>query len=302
MDILVTGGTVFASRYTAEYFASNGHEVFVLNRGSKPQSEKVTPIIADRHSLGGTLRNRHFDAVIDVTAYNADDVNSLLDGLGSFGCYILVSSSAVYPETLPQPFRENCNIGVNSIWGKYGTDKIAAEQALRSRVPDAYILRPPYLCGPMNNLHREAFVFECAEQGRTFYLPRDGSMKLQFFHIGDMCRFMELLIKKKPKKHIFNVGYPEAVTIKEWVKLCYETVGEVPVFNEVHDDIPQRSYFPFYDYEYILDVSDMLKLMPELTPLSVSMTESYEWFGGNRGLIVRKPLIEFIDANKEILK
>ena len=302
MVILVTGGTVFASRYTAGYFASMGHEVFVLNRGTKPQPENVTPIIADRHSLGDILRNRHFDAVIDVTAYNADDVNCLLDGLGTFGCYILVSSSAVYPETLPQPFKEDGSIGVNSIWGKYGTDKIAAEQALRSRVPDAYILRPPYLCGPMNNLHREAFVFECAEQGRSFYLPKDGSMKLQFFHIGDMCRFMELLIEKKPKKHIFNVGYPEAVTVKEWVNLCYETVGEIPVFNEVYDDIPQRSYFPFYDYEYTLDVAEMLELMPVLTPLSRSLTESYEWFRKNRGLIIRKPLMEFIDANKETLK
>ena len=302
MVILVTGGTVFASRYTAGYFASMGHEVFVLNRGTKPQPENVTPIIADRHSLGDKLRNRHFDAVIDVTAYNADDVNCLLDGLGSFGCYILVSSSAVYPETLPQPFKEDGSIGVNSIWGKYGTNKIAAEQALRSRVPDAYILRPPYLCGPMNNLHREAFVFECAEQGRSFYLPKDGSMKLQFFHIGDMCRFMELLIEKKPKKHIFNVGYPEAVTVKEWVNLCYETVGEIPVFNEVYDDIPQRSYFPFYDYEYTLDVAEMLELMPVLTPLSRSLTESYEWFAENRGLIIRKPLMEFIDANKETLK
>ena len=302
MVILVTGGTVFASRYTAGYFASMGHEVFVLNRGTKPQPENVTPIIADRHSLGDALRNRHFDAVIDVTAYNADDVNCLLDGLGTFGCYILVSSSAVYPETLPQPFKEDGSIGVNSIWGKYGTDKIAAEQALRSRVPDAYILRPPYLCGPMNNLHREAFVFECAEQGRSFYLPKDGSMKLQFFHIGDMCRFMELLIEKKPKKHIFNVGYPEAVTVKEWVNLCYETVGEIPVFSEVHNDIPQRSYFPFYDYEYTLDVAEMLELMPVLTPLSRSLTESYEWFAENRGLIIRKPLMEFIDANKETLK
>ena len=127
-------------------------------------------------------------------------------------------------------------------------------------------------------------------------------MKLQFFHIGDMCRFMELLIEKKPKKHIFNVGYPEAVTVKEWVNLCYETVGEIPVFSEVHNDIPQRSYFPFYDYEYTLDVAEMLELMPVLTPLSRSLTESYEWFAENRGLIIRKPLMEFIDANKETLK
>lgn len=302
MDILVTGGTVFASRYTAGYFAAKGHNVYVLNRGSRPQPENVTPIIADRHALGDTLKGKHFDAVIDVTAYNADDVNHLLNGLGSFGQYILVSSSAVYPETLPQPFTESSPAGANSIWGKYGTDKIAAEQALAARADNAYILRPPYLCGPMNNLHREAFVFECAEQGRTFYLPGDGSMKMQFFHIGDMCRFMELLIENKPDKHIFNVGYPEAVTIRDWVELCYKIVGNSPAFSEVYDDIPQRSYFPFYDYEYILDVTDMKELMPELTPLAESMKQSYEWFSNNRDKIVRKPLMDFIDSHKEMLK
>ena len=38
--ILVTGGTVFVSRYVAEYFAKQGNQVFVLNRNSRPQSEK----------------------------------------------------------------------------------------------------------------------------------------------------------------------------------------------------------------------------------------------------------------------
>ena len=81
MNILVTGGTVFASRYTAEYFAAKGHSVYVLNRGSKPQSTGVKLICADRHSLGSELRSLNFDAVIDVTSYNGTDVSDLLDGL-----------------------------------------------------------------------------------------------------------------------------------------------------------------------------------------------------------------------------
>lgn len=295
MDILVTGGTVFASRFTAEYFAKAGHNVYVLNRGNRPQPEGATPIIADRHDLGDILRHRHFGAVIDVTAYNEHDVEHLLDGLGSFDNYILISSSAVYPETLPQPFRETDKCGENSIWGKYGTDKIAAEKALFRRVPNAYVLRPPYLCGPMNNLHREAFVFECAEQDREFYLPKQGEMKLQFFDIGDLCRVMEAILQKQPAQHIFNVGNEKAVTIKEWVALCYKAVGKTPRFEYVAEKIPQRSYFPFYDYEYFLDVSAMSSLIGKLTPLEESLRSSYEWFRNNRRSIVRKPLKEYID-------
>ena len=57
MKILVTGGTVFASRYTAEYFVRKGNEVYVLNRNSKPQSEGVKLINCDRHNLGDSLKN-----------------------------------------------------------------------------------------------------------------------------------------------------------------------------------------------------------------------------------------------------
>ena len=299
MKILVTGGTVFASRYTAEYFAAKGHEVYVLNRGSKPQSANVRHIRADRHSLGDVLKQYSFDAVLDVTSYNDDDVRTLNEALGEIGSYIFVSSSAVYPETLPQPFREDMECGANSIWGAYGTDKLAAENWLRENVPNAYILRPPYLCGAMNNLYREAFVFECAEAGRPFYVPKNGQMRLQFCHIGDMCRFMELLLERQPVQRIFNVGSPETVTVEEWVRLCYAVLGKEPELRYVSADVPQRSYFPFYDYEYVLDVSRQQTIMSETAPLAGALRESYLWWREDRGLIVRKPLLGFIADNLE---
>lgn len=293
MKILVTGGTVFASRFTAEYFARR-HEVFVLNRGNRPQSEGVTLIKADRHAPGDTLKGYSFDAVIDVCAYNEADVRELLDGLGEFGCYVMVSSSAVYPETLPQPFKESQEVGANGIWGDYGVNKIAAERALTERVPDAYVIRPPYLYGKMNNLYREAFVFECAEKSLPFYVPKDGGLPLQFFDIEDMCRFIGILIDKRPERRVFNVGNPERVTVNGWVKRCYGVLDKRPVCVYVDGNIPQRSYFPFYDYDYKLDVSAMLELMPEVKPLEEGLRQSYEWFSENRELIARKPLLEFI--------
>lgn len=297
MDILVTGGTVFASRFTAEYFSKLGHNVYVLNRGSRPQSQNVIPIIADRHSLGNVLKKYHFNTIIDVTAYSSEDVNLLLDSLESFDKYFLISSSAVYPETLHQPFNETMKIGPNSIWGKYGTDKIAAERALLKRVPDAYIIRPPYLCGPMNNLYREAFVFECAESNRPFYLPMDGSMKLQFCHIGDVCRLIEKLLIIKSTEHIFNTGYPVPVSIIEWVTLCYGIMGKTPDFKHVNQEIPQRNYFPFYKYEYLLHVDRMINIIGEPTSLKKSLKESYDWYKNNQSLIIKKPLIQFIENN-----
>lgn len=297
MKILIIGGTVFASRYTAEYFIGKGHDVYALNRGTMPRSAGVNHINADRYSLGDSLKDYDFDAVAAVSLYDEKDTKSLLSALGNVKHFIFISSSAVYPETLPQPFSETQPCGINKHWGDYGTNKIAAERLILSEMPQAYILRPPYLYGKMNNLYREAFVFECAENNRPFYVPKDGSLPLQFFDIEDMCRFMEILLEKQPEQHIFNVGNPETVTIKEWVSLCYEVLGKKPELRYVDRSVNRRDYFPFLDYEYRLDVTAMLKLMDNLKPMEKGLSESYEWYGNNRELIRRKPLIEFIENN-----
>lgn len=294
--MLITGGTVFVSRYAAQYYA-NRYNVSVLNRNSRPQCDGVTLIEGDRHALGDKLRGYHFDVILDITSYDAADVNDLLDAVGSFDDYILVSSSAVYPETAPQPFTEETVTAPNKYWGKYGTDKIGAENTLLKRIPDAYILRPPYLYGPGNNVYREAFVFACAMLDRPFYLPGDGEMKLQFFHVQDFCLFVDRLLEAHPRQRIFNVGNPDAVTIKEWVTLCYNTVGKTPEFVNVSREVEQRKYFPFYNYEYYLDVEKQSSLMPDTKPLCEGLQESYHWYLENANLVNRKPLMAYIDEN-----
>lgn len=295
--VLVTGGTVFVSRYVAEYYVRKNYDVYVLNRNTKVQSEGVTLIEADRKNLGNVLKDYHFDVVFDITAYNANDVDSLLDGLGSFDDYILISSSSVYPEYCAQPFTENTPIGENKIWGKYGMGKVEAERALQARVPGAYILRPPYLYGPMNNVYREAFVFDCAIKERKFYIPKDGELKLQFFHVKDLCRFMDILIERHPEQKVYNVGNEDAVTIREWAEACYEVVGKRLEFVNVYQDLEQRNYFSFYDYDYYLDISKQKELMPTTDDLVNGLREALEWYLSHTDMVNRKPLIDFIDSN-----
>lgn len=294
--VLVTGGTVFVSRYIAEYYVAKGDEVYVVNRNSRKQSKGVKLIQADRHNLGEALRDYCFDIVID-TAYNADDVEKLLDALGDYKDYILISSSAVYPEYALQPFKEDTILGVNKYWGEYGTDKIEAEATLLKRNPNAYIVRPPYLYGQMNNVYREAFVFDCALSGRKFYLPKDGEMKLQFFHVHDLCRFIDILLEKKPEQRIYNVGNKEAVSIREWVEICYQVTGKNAEFINVYKDVEQRNYFCFYDYEYYLDVSKQYELMEDVKSLKDGLKESLEWYVNNQDKVNKKAYVNYIDSN-----
>lgn len=295
--ILITGGTTFVSRYAAAYFAERDYEVYVLNRNTKPQVKGVRLLEGDRHCLGDTLKKFHFDAVVDITSYNAEDVVDLYDALGSFDRYIMISSSAVYPEDGEQPFREESPMAANKFWGKYGTDKIEAERSLLQKVPDVYILRPPYLYGPMNNVYREAFVFDCAKADRRFYLPKDGEMKLQFFHVKDLCGLMEVIIETKPSAHIMNVGNVLTVSVKDWVTACYACFDKVPSFVNVYEEIEQRNYFSFYDYEYYLDVQKQQEIYPDTIPLDEGLKESAEWYLSNEEEVRKKAFIAYIDEN-----
>ncbi len=294
--LLVTGGTVFVSRYVAEYYVSKGYMVYVLNRNSRPQSDDVHLIETDRHNIGDDLKGIHFDVVID-TAYTAEDVELLLNAIDSYGDYVLISSSAVYPEDAEQPFKEETKVGANKFWGKYGTDKIAAEEALHRRNKSAYILRPPYLYGQMNNVYREAFVFDCAMSDRKFYLPKGGDMKLQFFHVEDLCRFIDVILEKKPEIHVFNVGNKESVSIREWVELGYKVVGKEAEFKNVYENIPFRNYFSFHEYEYYLDVSKQCELLNETKSMFDGLKEAFEWYKDNKDKVNSKLYMEYIDSN-----
>ncbi|WP_075720311.1 NAD-dependent epimerase/dehydratase family protein [Roseburia sp. 499] len=295
--ILITGGTVFVSQYVASYFVKKGEDVYVLNRNHYPQVEGVTLIEEDRHCLNNRLKKYDFDVILDITGYTKSDVQDLVEALGEIKQYIFISSSAIYPETLPQPFREEQEGGYNSIWGDYGINKYEAEQYLQEQVEQYYIVRPPYLYGPMQNLYREGFVFDCAVQERPFYLPKEGKMPLQFFHVEDLCRFLEILIEQKPKERIFNVGNSEIVDIKEWVQLCYQVAGKIPEFISVDDSRSQRSYFCFHDYGYVLDVSRQNKLLKNTKPLEEGLRESFEWYMQNQDKVRTKPYFEYIAEN-----
>lgn len=303
--ILITGGTVFVSRYIAEYYtkfipeyqSEDKYEVYVMNRGTHNQIDGVNLLCCDKNNIGDHLVNYDFDVVIAVNIYTKDEMKNLVDGLHRIKDFIFISSSAVYPETLLQPFTEEQPVGYNSIWGDYGKNKYEAEQYLLQCVPQAYILRPPYLYGRMQNLYREGFVFECAMSERPFYIPKDGSMKLHFFHVNDLCRFIDILLRQKPAQHIFNVGNSKVDDINSFVEVCYKVVGANLKKVYINDEHPQRSYFPFHDYSYSLDVSRMLELMPETMPLLDGLKDSYRWFKCNDSIMNRKPYFEYIEKN-----
>ena len=88
--------------------------------------------------------------------------------------------------------------------------------------------------------------------------------------------------------------------MKEWVELCYKAACKTPEFVSVDKEIPQRDYFCFYDYEYVLDVSKQNDLMTGTIPLEKGLKEELEWYKNNPDSVYnRKPYMEYIDNNLE---
>lgn len=74
-----------------------------------------------------------------------------------------------------------------------------------------------------------------------------------------------------------------------------EVLGKTPAFINVHDEIEQRNYFSFYNYEYCLDVSRQCKIYPETISLEDGLKEAAEWYLEHNSEVKKKPFFEFID-------
>ena len=64
----------------------------------------------------------------------------------------------------------------------------------------------------------------------------------------------------------------------------------------MYEDIEQRNYFSFYNYEYYLDVSEQYELMKDVKPLEEGLKEAFDWYIDNRDKVNKKTFIEYIDS------
>jgi nucleoside-diphosphate-sugar epimerase len=99
-SVLVIGGTRFVGYLAAARLLAGGHRVALLNRGrtGDPFGDRVEHLRGDRRrDLARLVDGRRFDAVLDLAAYDGDDVRGAVAALGGrIGHYVLVSSGQVY--------------------------------------------------------------------------------------------------------------------------------------------------------------------------------------------------------------
>lgn len=294
--ILVLGGTYFVGRKIVEFLAAKGYEVSVLNRGTQTVPAKgVHQIVCDRNdqeAMKTALKGRKFDYVIDVSWQDVSWVEHFCHALPFDGVkkLVFISSSAVYDvENLSIPFGEEDRTGENKYWTFYGSGKIAAERYYmdfrKDKKTQLLILRPPYIYGEYNYAQRESLIFRQIINEEPVAIPKSNP-KLQFIYTEDLAAIIDnFLHLDTGDEYICNVGNCQAVTSRQWVEACAAAAGKTANIIEVdYTKLKKnvREFYPFFDYDNVLDVSKVHALWQEETDFCTGLRRAFHWFLENR--------------------
>ena len=283
MNVLVLGGSYFVGRHIALHACELGHQVTLLNRGTRPMP--LPTLLADRDdasSMESALSAWSFDLVVDCSGRNARQVLTAAHALqGRYARYLFVSTPAVYDDEAPRPLSERAFAEGALSWGEYGIRKAQAEAALRRLCgPRLTIVRPGYVYGPFNNFARETFLWSRMLRNRAVFVPGTGATRVSFVFAPDLAQVvLELASCERAAGRTLNVAHPHPLSFDAFVHEVARAAGlgarVVPVPPGTLG-LGSRDYFPFRDAELTLDVSALgaLELLPD-TPFEQGLSQTY---------------------------
>jgi 2'-hydroxyisoflavone reductase len=217
MRILVMGGTRLVGRHIAQTALDRGHDVTLFNRGKSDPSAlpNATHLTGHRDRDLSALEEGSWDATVDVSAYIAPNVRSLLEVLGDrAGHYTFISTISVYGQDVPnRGFTESAPL-LEPAWDetpaieRYGELKVACEAVARELAPAGLlVIRPGFVVGPYDYSERFTHWVRAVAAGKPFDGP-DPKQPLQCIDGRDLAEFIVTAIERGLTGD-FNVTAPQ---------------------------------------------------------------------------------------------
>lgn len=231
MRILVMGGTRFIGVYLTRLLVDQGHEVVLLNRGSRPAPVAgILQLRADRqdsNALKAALADQVFDAVFDNTGRERSDTQLLIEALAGSQLqqFIYVSSAGVYLKSDQLPLVEGDPIDPQSRHkGKFETEAYLAEAGIPFTA-----VRPVYIYGPQNYNPLESWFFDRIARDRPIPIPGNGLHITQLGHVSDLASAMVAALgNDRALGQIYNVAGDRFVTFDGLARACAVAAGKAP--------------------------------------------------------------------------
>lgn len=298
MHVLVMGGTRLMGEAVVRHLLAAGHEVTVFNRGSRQVawSDDVSWVLGDRDTPDGIgrLAGRHFDAIVDFSAYRPAQTRSLLAQVPAATPIVYCSSGSVYAPQPVIPWPETTLYGPSPLWGAYARAKLDCELILREEADlgrPVIVFRLPYVLGPRNYAPREEFVLNRILDRAPIAIPGDGNAPQQFVTADQVGESVTTMLATPFEPGFVDVNLADAggvATLLGFVGACAAVsgiepeivhvpagpsgTGAGPVFDAMD------CVFPYPNAPYVLDLAKATALgwLPEPRPLVAAVREAYE--------------------------
>ncbi len=239
-SVLFVGGTGKISSACVAEAARRGFEVSVMNRNQsslRPLPADVTRLTADVRDLGAArtaLGDRRFDAVVDVTIFDPDQVVTDIDLFaGRTDQFVFISSASAYQKPVARlPITESTPL-VNPVW-EYSRRKIACEDALvRAHREDGF---PVTIVRPSHTYDRTGLPFDGRwtvvdrmRRGKPVVVHGDGTSLWALTHHVDFARaFVHLLANPLAIGDSFHITGDEVLTWDQIHRIVAEAAGAEP--------------------------------------------------------------------------
>lgn len=238
LRILILGGTGAIGPYHVQAAVARGHRVSVFSRGKTKAElpESVERLIGDRDGNLDAIRNRDWDAVLDIATFGPGWIRSLAEALGDrVKHYAFISTVSVYenpsaskltPEDSPvlaykgkaDPYATVTHVGDD-----YGALKALCEREAEKHFPGrTLVLRPGYIGGPGDNRALTYWAVRAAKGGEML-AGGDPETPVQYIDVRDLAEWAIRLAEKRAAGIYNAVGPVVPVTLGQIVETARNT-------------------------------------------------------------------------------
>ena len=245
MKTLVIGGTGPTGPFIVRGLVERGHEVAMLNRGSRPAEDvpaSVERIQGDPHfqeTLREALGRRRFDVVVatygrlrHVADVMADHTDRLVSIGGSPQYRGVWQPGLLFPHGLQVPLPEDAPKVESSDEQRFGWLARQAEEAvMANHAAGRYVathLRYPLIYGPRQLLPVEWWVMRRILDGRRRIVLPEGGITLHMRGYSENMAHAVLLAVDRPEAsagRTYNCGDVHQFTQAQWVQVIADEMG-----------------------------------------------------------------------------
>lgn len=303
MRILFIGGTGIISTACTQLALARGHEVYMLNRGSRPAPAGVKFITLDvRDEVTATriLEGFTWDAVVDFVAFTPDDIERDLRLFkGRTGQYVFISSASAYQRPVTHYRITESTPLANPYW-EYSRAKIACEERLlRAYREDGFpvvIVRPSLTYSntqitlAVNSWQRSYTVVDRMRRNLPVIVPGDGTSLWTITHNSDFAKgLLGLLGNMQAMGHAFHITSDEVFSWDQCYRIVAEAAGvQDPKLIHIASDfiiacLPDMQGTLLGDKatSVVMDNSKIKRFVPDFaatTPLREGVARTIAWF------------------------